>query len=140
MPAGEPLEVGGVLVRPFALNHPQGASGYRIESGNSVIVYATDFEHGNQDLDQILLMHAMNADILICDAQYTPQEYESHRGWGHSTWLHATDLARRAGAKQLVLFHHDPSHDDHVIARIQTEARAEFEDTAAAWEGLTAVL
>jgi phosphoribosyl 1,2-cyclic phosphodiesterase len=140
MPAGEVLEVAGVRVKPFALNHPQGASGYRIESGNSAIVYATDFEHGNHDLDEILLTHSRNADILICDAQYTPQEYESHRGWGHSTWLHATDLARRAGAKQLVLFHHDPSHDDHIVARIQTEARHEFEGTAAAWEGLTAAL
>jgi ribonuclease BN (tRNA processing enzyme) len=49
-------------------------------------------------------------------------------------------LAREAGAKQLVLFHHDPTHDDHAMARIQTGARAEFHNTAAAWEGLTAVL
>lgn len=134
------VAVGGATVRSFPLNHPQGASGYRIEAGGGVIVYATDFEHGNRELDEILLRNAKDADILICDTQYTPAEYERHRGWGHSTWLHAAQLAREANARQLVLFHHDPSHDDHAMARIQTEARAEFPNTAAAWEGLTASL
>lgn len=134
------LEIGGVAIRPFTLNHPQGASGYRIECGKSVVVYATDFEHGHPELDEVLLEHAQDADILICDTQYTPKEYESHVGWGHSTWLNAARVARSAGAKQLVLFHHDPSHDDHTMARIQTEARSEFPNTAAAWEGLTAAL
>jgi len=134
------VEIGGATVLPFTLNHPQGASGYRIQCGKSVVVYATDFEHGHPQLDAALLQHAQDADILICDTQYTPKEYESHRNWGHSTWLHATALARQAGAKQLVLFHHDPSHDDHTMARIQHEARNEFKNTAAAWEGLTAAL
>ncbi len=133
-------EVGGASIRPFAMNHPQGASGYRIQCGDSVVVYATDFEHGHAELDPVLLEFSRDADILICDSQYTPQEYESHRGWGHSTWLHATELAEKAGAKQLVLFHHDPTHDDHTMARIQMEARTRFKDTAAAWEGLTAEL
>jgi phosphoribosyl 1,2-cyclic phosphodiesterase len=140
MDAGADLEIGGALVRPFALNHPQGASGYRIQCGDSVIVYATDYEPGVPELDATLLTHAQNADILICDAQYTPAEYDCHLGWGHGTWLQTTALAREAGAKQLVLFHHDPTHDDHIMARIQTEARTEFANTAAAWEGLTASL
>lgn len=140
MEAGVDLEIGGAYIRPFALNHPQGASGYRIRCGKSVVVYATDYEPGVPELDAILLEHAQNADILICDAQYTPAEYDCHRGWGHGTWLQTTLLARKAGAKQLVLFHHDPSHDDHIMARIQTEARTEFPATAAAWEGLTAAL
>ncbi len=140
MDAGADLEIGGALVRPFALNHPQGASGYRIQCGDSVVVYATDYEPGVPELDAVLLAHAQNADILICDAQYTPAEYDCHRGWGHGTWLQTTALAREAGAKQLVLFHHDPTHDDHIMARIQTEARTEFANTAAAWEGLTAAL
>ena len=92
------------------------------------------------ELDAVLLDHAQDADVLICDAQYTPREYECHRGWGHGTWLQTTTLAREAGAKQLVLFHHDPAHDDHMMARIQTEARLEFSNTAVAWEGLTAAL
>lgn len=140
MDEGADLEFGGALVRPFALNHPQGASGYRIQCGDSVVVYATDYEPGVPELDAVLLAHAQNADVLICDAQYTPAEYDCHRGWGHGTWLQTTALAREAGAKQLVLFHHDPGHDDHIMARIQTEARTEFANTAAAWEGLTAAL
>jgi phosphoribosyl 1,2-cyclic phosphodiesterase len=134
------LEIGGAFIRPFPLNHPQGASGYRIECGDSVIVYATDYEHGHPKLDAVLLEHAKDADVLVCDSQYTPKEYEAHRGWGHSTWLNATKVAAAAGAKQLVLFHHDPDHDDHTMARIQTEARVEFKNTAAAWEGLCATL
>ncbi len=134
------IEIGGATIRPFTLHHPQGASGYRIECGKSVVVYATDFEHGHADLDSVLLEYATDADILICDSQYTPMEYECHRGWGHSTWLYATELAKKASAKQLVLFHHDPAHDDHKMARIQSEARGEFLNTAAAWEGLTASL
>jgi phosphoribosyl 1,2-cyclic phosphodiesterase len=134
------IEIGGALIRPFALNHPQGASGYRIQCGDKVVVYATDYEPGVPEFDALLLAHSRDADILICDAQYTPAEYELHRGWGHGTWLQATALAREAGAKQLVLFHHDPCHDDHAMARIQTEARAEFPETVVAWEGLTADL
>lgn len=140
MDSGSDLEVAGALVRPFALNHPQGASGYRIQCGRSVVVYATDYEPGVPEYDEILLAHARGADILICDAQYTPEEYECHRGWGHGTWLETTALARRAGAKQLVLFHHDPSHDDHTMARIQVAARTEFPQSVAAWEGLAATL
>ncbi len=132
------LEIGEASIQPFPLNHPQGAHGYRIRCGDSVVVYATDFEHGHPELDTILLEYAAGADVLICDTQYTPKEYESHRHWGHSTWLNATHVAAKAGAKQLVLFHHDPAHDDHTMAKIQTEARNEFRNTAAAWEGLTA--
>jgi len=130
------LEIGGVAIRTFALNHPQGACGYRIEGPESVIVYATDFEHGNKELDTALLMQSQNADLLICDAQYTPEEYESHRGWGHSTWSNAAALARAAGVKQLLLFHHDPDHNDQTMTRIQADAREVFENTQAAWEGL----
>jgi phosphoribosyl 1,2-cyclic phosphodiesterase len=138
MEARTSVEIGGAVIQPFALNHPQGASGYRITCGRTVVVYATDFEHGHPVLDGVLLEHAQDADVLICDTQYTPKEYEEHRNWGHSTWLEAAKIAAKAGARQLVLFHHDPSHDDHTMAKIQTEARHEFRNTAAAWEGLTA--
>lgn len=138
--AGEAVKSGGFTVRPFPLNHPQGASGYRIECGGTVIVYATDYEHGNRDLDNTLCDYAQDANILICDAQYTPEEYESHRGWGHSTWENAVLLARDARAEHLMLFHHDPIHDDQTMMRISQDARLRFENTTAAWEGFVAVL
>jgi len=53
-----------------------------------------------------------DADLVIHDAQYTPEELEHRRGWGHSAWTDVLDLAMVAGVKQLVLFHHDPDHSD----------------------------
>jgi phosphoribosyl 1,2-cyclic phosphodiesterase len=123
-------------VRPFPLNHPQGAVGYRVEYRDATIVYASDLEHGHAGLDRILRDYAGEADVLIYDAQFTPEEYETRSGWGHSTWLEATCVARDAGVKQLVLIHHDPEHDDGMMSRIVDQARAEFECTRAAAEGM----
>ena len=131
------LKFGSVTVRCFPLHHPQGAFGYRIESHGAVLVHASDREHGHPKLDRVLIEHARDADVLIYDAQYTPDEYEQRRGWGHSTWLEAARVAKEAGVKQLVLFHHDPSHDDECIARITEDARTEFRNTEAAREGMT---
>lgn len=129
----------GVKIIPFPLNHPQGASGYRIEASDAVIVYATDYEHGNPALDSKLRDYADGADLLICDSQYTPEEYEKHRGWGHSTWQNAVHVAREARARHLLLFHHDPTHDDQFMMRLAEDARMQFENTTAAWEGFVAV-
>jgi phosphoribosyl 1,2-cyclic phosphodiesterase len=137
---GGHVQVGSANVIPFEMNHPQGASGYRIEVGNVVIVYATDYEHGSEVHDKILRKYAENADILICDAQYTPVEYEAHRGWGHSTWFNAVQVAKDTGAKRLFLFHHDPTHDDQAMMRIAEDARMHFDNAIAAWEGFVAVL
>lgn len=135
-----PVDAAGLKIFPFPLNHPQGAAGYRIEANGAVIVYATDYEHGDPKLDRKLREYAENADVLICDAQYTPEEYETHKGWGHSTWLNAVHVARDVRARQLILFHHDPSHDDQRVMRITEEARMQFENTTGAWEGFMAVL
>jgi phosphoribosyl 1,2-cyclic phosphodiesterase len=134
------MEMDGMKVIPFPLNHPQTATGYRVEVGGAVIVYATDYEHGHAKLDDTLREYARNADILICDAQYSPQEYETHKGWGHSTWRNAVHVARDAQARQLFLFHHDPTHDDQHMMRITEDSRMQFENTTAAWEGFVAVL
>lgn len=135
-----PIKVGNLTVCPFPLNHPQGASGYRVEGDGVVIVYATDFEHGIREYDSILCDYAQDADILICDTQYTPTEYETHKGWGHSTWENAVMLARDAKAQHLILFHHDPAHDDQTMMRISQDARIQFDNTTAAWEGFVAAL
>ncbi|MGB3544991.1 MBL fold metallo-hydrolase [Rubrivirga sp.] len=133
---GDPFEVGPMTVRPFPVNHPQGAHGYRIEVDGAVVVYATDYEHGSPAHDEGLREVSRGADLLISDAQYTPDEYELRRGWGHTTWEHATDLALEAGVGRLLLFHHDPSHDDATLERIRDRARSRFEATDLATEGL----
>ena len=131
----KPVCCSGIRIRPFPLNHPQGAVGYRIETSHSAIVYATDLEHGHPQLDTVLRDYAAGADLLIYDAQYTPEEYATHHGWGHSTWVEAVRVARESQVQRLVLFHHDPSHDDGFLERIESEARAQFEGLSFAIEG-----
>jgi phosphoribosyl 1,2-cyclic phosphodiesterase len=70
-----PVKVAGATVINFPLNHPQGACGYRIESGGAVIVHASDHEHSRESIDHELRSHCEEADVLIYDAQYTPEEY-----------------------------------------------------------------
>jgi phosphoribosyl 1,2-cyclic phosphodiesterase len=134
------LSFGNFMIQPFPLTHPQGATAYRIECGEKVIVYASDREHGDKRLDILLRDHAQGADILIYDAQYTPEEYEAHVGWGHSTWLEATRVASECQVGKLVLFHHDPNHSDHFFESILKAARRHFPNTLAAKEGLEIVL
>ena len=105
------------------------------EKDGAVAVHASDFEHGDPRLDLILREYARDADVLIMDAQYTPEEYSSKRGWGHSTWLEATNVARDSGVKQLVLFHHDPGHSDAFLDDVVRQARRHFDNTVAAREG-----
>ena len=130
-----PFRTGSAVIIPFPLHHPQGASGYRIECGGSSVCILTDYEHGNEEVDLALDGIVQGADILVVDAQYTPDEYETRRGWGHSTWEVAAAMAQKAGARKLFLFHHDPGHDDAFIERIVEQARAVFPNTHAAREG-----
>ena len=136
----ERMKIGDVLVESFPLNHPQGAYGYRIESGGKSIVYATDLEHGDGNLDPVLRDYAAGADVLIYDAQYNDEEYASHRGWGHSTWREATSVARDADVGKLFLFHFDPSHTDSRVAESERLAMAEFDEASAAREGLVVLV
>ncbi len=136
----ETSRFGPLSIYPFPLNHPQGATGCRLETDGAVIVHACDFEHGNAKLDGVLRDYAQNADILIYDAQYTPEEYETRKGWGHSTWVQAARMAQDANVKQLILFHHDPSHQDAAIDEIVAETRRCFKNTEAAREGWSVTL
>jgi phosphoribosyl 1,2-cyclic phosphodiesterase len=132
----EPEQAGPVEIEAFQLHHPQGCTGFRMKHAGWTGIYATDHEHGEAVRDRELLDIAEGADIMIYDSQYTPKEYESRRGWGHSTWLEGTRLAERAGVKQLALIHHDPDHDDAAIRAIEKEASEVFPGTRAACEGM----
>lgn len=126
---------GELTITPFEMNHPQGAGGYRIEHQGAVIVYATDREHGDARLDRVLRDYAQDADILIHDAQYTPEEYQKFKGWGHSTWVEALSVARDANVEQVILVHHDPSHDDGKVTEIVECAREQFDNVIGGCEG-----
>ena len=120
--------------------HPNGANSYRLEVGNTVIIYSTDIEHPDKQLNQNVIDIAKDADILINDAQFTDEELPNHKGWGHSSWQQSTALAREANVKQLVLFHHSPTHDDDAVRKIEKDAQAVFQNTIAAREGLEILL
>jgi phosphoribosyl 1,2-cyclic phosphodiesterase len=136
--AGAEFGVGDARVRTAAGRHPNGVLAYRISAGGRSVVYATDTEHDpGGALDGELLELARGADVLIYDAQYTAAEYPARRGWGHSTPDEGARLAEAAGVGQLVLFHHDPGHDDWELAGIEAATRGLFAQTLAAREGLT---
>ena len=131
-------QVGDLRVTPFPMYHPQGAAGYRVEAPQGVIVYASDLEPGDGKLDRVVRELSEGADTLVYDSQFTPEEYVLHQGWGHSHFAEAVAVARDARVKQLVLFHHDPFHDDHALARIEADTQALFENALAAREGWSA--
>jgi phosphoribosyl 1,2-cyclic phosphodiesterase len=126
----------GVTLRTGPLNHPNGATGYRVEHGGKSVAYITDTEHRPGTLDQNILALVDRADIMIYDSTYTDEEYPSHVDWGHSTWQEGVRLADAAQAKMLVIFHHDPSHDDAFMDRIAAEAAKARPGTVVATEGL----
>lgn len=135
---GDSFELaGGIQVETRPLNHPGGACGYRLRYGDVVIAYVTDTEHepGKDCPNALALMEGANA--VIYDATFTDEEFDSHRGWGHSTWREGNRLANLAGAETLILFHHDPTHDDAVMDRIAVEASEDRAGTIMAREGLT---
>jgi phosphoribosyl 1,2-cyclic phosphodiesterase len=130
-----------VTIETMWLNHPQGCLGFRIESKDGILVYATDNEPGDAAFDKSVRKLAAGADVLIYDAQYLPEEYEARkRGWGHSHWREAVNVVMESGAKELILYHHDPEHDDLCIDKVVQEARNYYPKVRAAAEGMEIVL
>jgi len=138
---GEKWKVGSTAVSTAWLNHPQGCLGYRLDTAAGSIVYATDNEPGVAEFDENLRQLASGADVLIYDAQYSPEQLSSTRkGWGHSSWLEGTKLARQVKARNLILFHHDPDSADQKVDQFLSASRQEFPATWAATEGMTITL
>ena len=137
---GETVNCGEAKVSNARLQHPGGVYAYRVDHDGHALVFATDTEHKDQP-DEKLVALARDADILIYDAMYTPEEYRGERGrpktgWGHSTWEEGIKVARAANVERLVLFHHDPDHDDAAVKAIEANAQAAFPNSMAAHEGL----
>jgi phosphoribosyl 1,2-cyclic phosphodiesterase len=134
---GQSWEIGKTKVTAGSLNHPQGCLGYRIDTTGGSIVYATDNEPGVPECDRNIRQLAQGADVLIYDAQYSPEQLASERkGWGHSSWLEGVKIARECRVRNLVLFHHDPDSTDRGVDGFLSAARQEFPSTWAAAEGM----
>jgi len=115
VPAGDRIRVGGVQVDHASVDHPNGCVAYRLTHGGHSVVYATDLEHQGDEPAPHLVELA---------------------NWGHSTFDAGARVAEAAGVKQLVLFHHDPSHNDAFLDSLSERARARRSDTIVAAEGM----
>jgi phosphoribosyl 1,2-cyclic phosphodiesterase len=144
----EELSVFGAAVKTIFVNHPTFALGYRITSGNRSLVYISDNEPFDRqvasamrnvdkvvierysrvkgDPNQCVFDFVRNADVLIHDATYTPEEYVDRVGWGHSHYLFTLRVAAEGKVKKLVLFNHDPAHDDEKVDDILKMCRKEI--------------
>jgi len=128
------------IVTHKSLAHPRdGVMLYRIEYRGKTLVYATDVEQRPGGYADVIEF-ARGADMLIHDAQYLHGEYyartKSKKGWGHSTIEMAAEVAAKAQVKQLVLFHHDPQHDDPAMGRIARLSKKKFPNSIVAYQGL----
>ena len=138
------FKIGPVRIRARRMNHPGICVGYRIFGSKGSIAYLPDHEpyeacklhsaeSNSQSPEQVrqraredragLVEFLQGSDVLILDAQYTDQEYETHVGWGHGSLSTAISLAVDAGVRRLILFHHDPKHDDQAIDKMVEVAR-----------------
>jgi len=130
----------GIAVRIAPLNHPNGATGYRIAYAGKSACYVTDTEHMPGRPDQDILGLIEGADLVIYDSTYTDDEFAGKVGWGHSTWQEGVRLRQAARAKSLAIFHQDPDHEDDVMAEIEAQARALWSGATVARDGMRLTL
>jgi ribonuclease BN (tRNA processing enzyme) len=126
----EPWTIGAATITAHPILHPGPTVGYRVEADGGVLAYLPDHEpylggdlqHRATDWISGFDL-AYEADVLLHDSQYTESEYPAKVGWGHSSVEHAVEFARVTGAQQLLLFHHDPLHDEDQLDALETRAR-----------------
>jgi phosphoribosyl 1,2-cyclic phosphodiesterase/FixJ family two-component response regulator len=139
------FEIGKVKVRSKFANHPGICAGYRLFTSSGSVAYFPDSEPyellkmqlasrdgiSEQEARDFataertkMIEFLQDCDVLILDTQYTDEEYAQHIGWGHSSLSSVVSLALDAKVRQVLLFHHDPNHDDEMIDKMVEEARA----------------
>jgi phosphoribosyl 1,2-cyclic phosphodiesterase len=140
----EDLKLGSATVRCREVPHIGTTLGFRIEAGGRALVYISDHQAPPErnSVDPGVLELCEDADVLIHDAQYTPEEFATVKGtWGHSTVDYAVRVAAEAGVRRLVLFHHDPAHTDAEVDAMLEAARCSpgadaIDEVLAAEEGM----
>lgn len=145
----EEFQMYDATVQTLYVNHPSFAIGYRINQNGKSLVYISDNEpfdkqaalslcnvdkaivdkylENDSEPNQRLFDFARDADVLIHDATYTPEEYVDRIGWGHSHYLFTLTVAARSNVKKLVLFHHDPMHSDDKVDEIVAICKKEIQ-------------
>jgi phosphoribosyl 1,2-cyclic phosphodiesterase len=127
------FQIGSITGRACHVNHPGVCVGYRLNTKAGVVCYIPDHESGPESsgapesvahaIEQRVIEFMRGADVAILDAQYTPEEYKCHVGWGHGCLNDVIRVALKAGVKSLYLFHHDPAHDDDFLEDMLLRAR-----------------
>lgn len=130
-----PIGIDGLIVTPFEVEHPQGAVGYRVDGPSASCAVVTDHEAGTQR-DASIIRAISGVDVLVHDAQYTPEELPARLGWGHSTWEDAVDAAEAAGVRRLLLTSLDPRTTDGGADTILGFAQRRFPNTGIAHPGV----
>jgi len=141
------FDIGNIRVETRYLNHTAPTMAYRLSSAGTTLAYVTDHEpFGDVETcgiqhpgDQHHIEFLRGADLIIHDAQYTPEEYRHKVGWGHSTIDYAMDVAVAAGAARLALFHHDPGHTDETMGALEQAIRARVAGSSSQLEVFAAV-
>lgn len=127
----EDWTIGSAVITAVPIEHPDSTFGFRITENGRAFAYMPDHEpailsdfrrESPEWIDGFAI--AQGADLLMHDSQYTTEEYESRRGWGHSSYPDAIAYAQVTGARKLVLFHHDPEHTDDMLDEVERDARA----------------
>ncbi|WP_061215228.1 MBL fold metallo-hydrolase [Syntrophomonas wolfei] len=137
---GSEMDLGEqIRLRTVHTNHPNGSLAYRLDYDGRSCCYITDTEHYSC-VDPHLKAFCEETDLMIYDSNYTDEEYPRFLGYGHSTWQEGIKLAQAAGAKKLVLFHHDKARSDEEMEKIEKEAQRCFPNCIAAREGLVIAL
>lgn len=135
--SGDTLDLGdGITLRTAPLNHPNRATGYRIEYQGRSICYITDTEHTLDAPDENVAGLIRGADIVIYDGTYTDEEFPNHITWGHSTWQEGLRMCEANDVKKYVLFHHDPERDDDQLDEIGRQLEELRPGTVVAREGM----
>ncbi len=145
------VTIGSATIRAAKVTHQGPTVGYRIEEDGRVLVYLPDHEPSlGNDLSVVPADWmsgyelARGADVLLHDAQYRDHEYGAHVGWGHSSITDTMEFANKAGVERVILFHHDPYHNDDDLEELLKDARAKWpgipERVQLACEGMTMIL
>lgn len=120
-----PLEIDGTVIDSIPLHHPQGGMGFRFREDGKTLVFITDNELRGEPWEgrspEDYAAFSENADILIHDCQYTPEEIDNRQGWGHSDYSAVFEMAKKAKVKKLILFHHDPPRTDAQVKDIKNK-------------------
>jgi phosphoribosyl 1,2-cyclic phosphodiesterase len=128
MQPGVPYEIAGAIVTAAHVPHTDTTFGYRVERGGVSVAYVSDHQQPIDDpehIDAAVLELCHDVDLLIHDAQYTSEELAMRADWGHCTLSYAVHVAAESAARCLVLFHHDPDHDDATLDRLTLAAEEE---------------